>query len=169
MTSCTGARRCARTRAGFRTPVCTGAPAGADCQTGLCSPPAGFGDSAPRHVESHFTLWMFVLACAQNHPSLGRSGSGLVRDLPAFADIAERYARQAFESKRRTVPWRGFAREGGGRERRPGRCCRAGSRWEPGRLHDEVHLSGPVAHRRIVESLPERLPSAFSGPRSTGV
>jgi hypothetical protein len=57
--------------AGLRTPVCTGAPAGADFQTGLCSLRPALRDTASIHARSHLTLQMFVLAGAQNNSSFG--------------------------------------------------------------------------------------------------
>jgi hypothetical protein len=40
----------------FRTPVCTGAPAGADAQPGLCSLRPALRDTASIRARSHFTL-----------------------------------------------------------------------------------------------------------------
>jgi hypothetical protein len=52
----TGAHHLCDHPAGFRTPLCTGAPAGADFQTGLCSLRPALRDMAPIHARSHFTV-----------------------------------------------------------------------------------------------------------------
>jgi hypothetical protein len=132
MASATGARQLCAYPAGFRTLVCTGAPAGTDLYTGLCSLRPALRDAASIHARSHLTLQKLVLAGARNDSSLGRSSSRLARDLCAFTNIAGGDARRVFELKRWTGPLHGFVREGGGRERRPAPCSRQ-AKSSPGR------------------------------------
>jgi hypothetical protein len=51
-----GARHLCDHPAGFQAPVCTGAPARADFQTGLCSLRTALRDTASIHARSRFTL-----------------------------------------------------------------------------------------------------------------